>query len=137
MAVSPVDPQQMMVNCDMSGAYVARDGGRHLADDPPQAARRQHPLLAVYHLTIAKRIYAVGGNNELQVSDDAGVTWQPVLRGKAPWKAPVDFLGLVAMPCEYMRSSSANTATERTWFTNVRRNAVRVCGEGLSARTST
>ncbi len=28
MAVSPVDPQRMIVNCDMSAAYVTRDGGR-------------------------------------------------------------------------------------------------------------
>src|ERR1051325_11186986 len=28
-AISPVDPQRMMVNCDMSGAYVTNDGGLH------------------------------------------------------------------------------------------------------------
>jgi hypothetical protein len=28
-AISPVDPNLMMLNCDMSAAYVSEDGGRN------------------------------------------------------------------------------------------------------------
>lgn len=28
-AISPVNPKLMMVNCDMSAAYISRDGGRN------------------------------------------------------------------------------------------------------------
>jgi photosystem II stability/assembly factor-like uncharacterized protein len=101
MAVSPVDPQQMMVNCDMSGAYVTHDGGRtwHMIHHKQLGGNTR--CSPAYHPMIANRVYAVNGNNELRVSDDAGATWRPVLDGKAPWKGPIDFLGLVAAPCEY------------------------------------
>ena len=46
LAVSPLDPQLMMVNCDMSEAYLSHDAEKDLADDPSPYACGQYALLA-------------------------------------------------------------------------------------------
>ncbi|MBI5365912.1 MAG: hypothetical protein HZA54_02645 [Planctomycetes bacterium] len=76
-AISPADPKLMMVNCDMSGAYISRDGGRtwrmiHHAQ--LQANTRCRPA---FHPTDRKVVYAAGGGaGRLMVSRDTGETWQ-------------------------------------------------------------
>jgi photosystem II stability/assembly factor-like uncharacterized protein len=94
MAVSPVDPQQMMVNCDMSGAYVTHDGGRtwHMIHHKLLGGNTQ--CSPMYHPRIANRIYAVSGNNELRVSNDGGETWNPPRGITARWAGPIDYLAV-------------------------------------------
>ena len=45
-AISPVDPKLMMLNCDMSGAYLIQGWRRALADDPSQPTPLEYPLPA-------------------------------------------------------------------------------------------
>ena len=93
LAVSPLDPQLMMVNCDMSEAYLSHDAGK--------TWRMIHHLMLagnthcspVFHPTIAHRVYAAnGGGDEIRASDDDGSTWRPLLAGRAPWRTPVTLL---------------------------------------------
>ena len=90
LAVSPLDPQLMMVNCDMSGAYITRDGGRtwHMIDHRMlSSSTRCSPL---FHPTVPGRIYAISGDaNELRLSEDAGITWRPLLKDRPPWRGPI------------------------------------------------
>lgn len=93
MAVSPLDPQRMIINCDMSGAYTSHDGGRTWRTIHHKMLGSNTRCCPVFHPTIANRVYAVsGGGGELRVSDDAGVTWRPLLKARPPWKGPVGLL---------------------------------------------
>jgi photosystem II stability/assembly factor-like uncharacterized protein len=93
LAVSPVDPRLMMINCDMSAAYVSHDAGRNWQMIHLKMMHGNTRCCPVFHPTVRDRIYAVsGGNNELCLSDDAGVTWRPLLKAKPPWRSPITFL---------------------------------------------
>jgi photosystem II stability/assembly factor-like uncharacterized protein len=93
LAISPLDARLMMVNCDMSGAYISSDSGwtwRLIHHDMLQGCTYCSP---VFHPTIRDRIYAVsGGSGELRVSDDAGSTWRPLLKARPPWRGRIGFL---------------------------------------------
>jgi photosystem II stability/assembly factor-like uncharacterized protein len=90
LAVSPLDPQLMMVNCDMSGAYISRDGGRTWSLIHHRMLSSNTRCSPVFHPTVPGRIYAVSGDaDELRVSDDAGTTWRPLLQGRPPWRGPI------------------------------------------------
>ena len=93
MAVSPVDPRLMMLNCDMSGAYVSRDAGRTWRMIHASMLHSNTRCCPAFHPTLAGRIYAVsGGSNEIRVSDDAGATWRPLSKAKPPWTGPIGLL---------------------------------------------
>jgi len=97
LAVSPLDPQLMMVNCDMSGAYITRDGGRTwrmIHHRMLSSSTRCSPL---FHPTVPGRIYAVSGDaNELRLSEDAGATWRPLLQDRPPWRGSIGLLQAAA-----------------------------------------
>jgi photosystem II stability/assembly factor-like uncharacterized protein len=93
MAVSPLNAKLMIVNCDMSAAYLTRDGGHNWQMIHLQMLHGNTKCSPVFHPTIADRVYAAnGGNSELRRSDDAGVTWRPLLNGKPDWHDVVTFL---------------------------------------------
>jgi len=78
-AISPLDPNLMMLNCDMSCAFRTDDGGRNWE------MIHHHYLIAstqcrpVFHPTDPNTVFAVNGyGGELRVSHDRGVTWRPV-----------------------------------------------------------
>jgi photosystem II stability/assembly factor-like uncharacterized protein len=93
LAVSPVDSRQMMINCDMSGTYVSHDAGKTWQMIHHKMLGSSTRCCPVFHPTIADRVYAVSGDtNELRVSDDAGVTWRPVLKDRPPWRETIGLL---------------------------------------------
>ncbi len=84
-AVSPVDPKLMMVNCDMSAAYVSQDGGaswRMIHHSQLRATTRCRPA---FHPADARTIVAASGDAGLYVSKDKGEHWTPLGKvGAAP-----------------------------------------------------
>ncbi|MCX6876043.1 MAG: hypothetical protein NTW21_19885 [Verrucomicrobia bacterium] len=76
-AISPVDPQRMLVHCDMSGAYRSDDGGHHwtlIHADQLQGNTRCRPA---FHPTDPDVVFSPSGwSGNLKVSRDAGQTWQ-------------------------------------------------------------
>jgi len=93
LAVSPLDARQMLVNCDMGGAYASHDGGRTwrlIHHDMLQGCTYSAP---VFHPTIRNRVNAVsGGTGEIRVSEDAGSTWRPLAKVRPPWRSRIGFL---------------------------------------------
>ncbi|MCC6729887.1 MAG: hypothetical protein IT208_11180 [Chthonomonadales bacterium] len=77
-AISPVDPQRMLVNCDMSAAYLSEDGARSwrmLRYDQLRSNIRCRPA---FHPTDARTVFAAGGWDGMKVSRDGGATWEPI-----------------------------------------------------------
>ena len=78
-SISPANPDMMMINCDMSGAYLSRDGGvtwQMIDHMQLQSNTRCHPG---FHPTDPNVIYAAHGWwGGLRVSRDGGYTWEPV-----------------------------------------------------------
>lgn len=70
-AISPTDPQRMLVHCDMSGAYRSEDGGHHwslIHADQLQGNTRCKPA---FHPTNPKVILSPSGwSGKLKVSRD-------------------------------------------------------------------
>ncbi len=78
-AISPADPDLMMVNCDMSGAYISRDGGVtwELIDHMQLTSNTR--CRPGFHPTDPNVIYAASGWwGRLKVSRDGGYTWEAV-----------------------------------------------------------
>lgn len=78
-AISPVDPDLMMVNCDMSGAYISNDGGRHWRMIHHLQLRASTRCRPGFHPKDANIIYATDGwEGRLKVSRDRGVHWEAI-----------------------------------------------------------
>jgi photosystem II stability/assembly factor-like uncharacterized protein len=81
-AISPVDPNLMMLNCDMSAAYVSLDGGaswRMIHRGELGSNTRCRPA---FHPQDAKVVVAANGDSGLKVSRDKGERWEAL--GKLP-----------------------------------------------------
>lgn len=75
-AISPIDPNLMMVNCDMSGAYITTDGGRHWTMIHQRQLRSSTWCKPGFHPKDSKIIYACdGATGRLKKSTDRGVHW--------------------------------------------------------------
>jgi photosystem II stability/assembly factor-like uncharacterized protein len=77
-AISPVDPRVMMLNCDMSGAYLTRDGGEHWTMIHHSQLRASTRCRPAFHPTDARIIFAAQAGQGMKVSRDGGVHWQHV-----------------------------------------------------------
>jgi photosystem II stability/assembly factor-like uncharacterized protein len=78
-AISPVDPSLMMVNCDMSGAYISEDGGRHWRMIHHEQLQGNTQCRPGFHPTNASIIYAADGwGGGLKVTRDRGVHWDAI-----------------------------------------------------------
>jgi photosystem II stability/assembly factor-like uncharacterized protein len=97
LAVSPLDPQLMMLNCDMSGAYITRDGGQTWHMIHHRMMHSNTRCSPRFHPTVPGRIFAVSGDtNELRLSEDAGITWRLLLKDPPPWRGPIWLLQAAA-----------------------------------------
>jgi photosystem II stability/assembly factor-like uncharacterized protein len=78
-AISPVDPDIMMINCDMSGAYVTADGGRHWTMIHHLQLRANTRCRPGFHPTDRNVIYAPHGwSGQIRRSQDRGETWSTI-----------------------------------------------------------
>ncbi|MCX7010069.1 MAG: hypothetical protein NTY53_22995 [Kiritimatiellaeota bacterium] len=82
-AISPADPQRMLVHCDMSGAYRSADGGHSwtlISADQLQGNTRCKPA---FHPTNPDLVFSPNAwGGKLKVSRDGGTTWS--FLGKLP-----------------------------------------------------
>ena len=77
-AISPVDPRVMMLNCDMSGAYLTRDGGKNWTMIHQSQLRSSTRCRPAFHPTDRRIIFAAQAGEGMKVSRDEGVHWSPV-----------------------------------------------------------
>jgi photosystem II stability/assembly factor-like uncharacterized protein len=76
-AISPCDGNLMMVNCDMSGAYVSTDGGSSWRMIHHSQLRSNTRCRPAFHPAQPGTIFAVGGwSGGLKVSRDFGLHWE-------------------------------------------------------------
>jgi len=88
LVISPHDPRLVMIACDMSGAYLSRDGGRHWRMIHHRQLRGCTVCAAAFDPRRPERILAPSGwGAELRVSTDGGRTFRPWLSGRPPWRA--------------------------------------------------
>lgn len=76
-AISPVDPDLMMLNCDMSAAYLSDDGGRNWRMIHQAQLRTDTRCRPAFHPTDRNVIYA-SSSGQLRLSRDCGRTFAPI-----------------------------------------------------------
>ncbi len=76
-AISPADPNLMMINCDMSAAYISEDGGRNWRMIHHAQLRSDTRCRPAFHPTNPDVLYASSGGR-LRVSRDRGKTFSPI-----------------------------------------------------------
>lgn len=75
-AISPADPDVMMINCDMGAAYISMDGGRNWRMVPHAQLRSDTACRPGFHPTNPDILYASSGG-QMRVSHDRGRTFTP------------------------------------------------------------
>ncbi len=76
-AVSAADPDLMMINCDMSGAYISQDGGHTWRMINQAQLRSDTRCRPAFHPSNPDIIYASSGG-QLRLSRDRGRTFSPL-----------------------------------------------------------
>src|SRR5260370_28802732 len=76
-AISPADPNLMMLNCDMSAAYISEDGGRSWRMIHHAQLRSDTVCRPAFHPTDPNILYASSGG-QLKISPDPGKTFPPI-----------------------------------------------------------
>ncbi|HWW02926.1 MAG TPA: hypothetical protein VNZ64_24715 [Candidatus Acidoferrum sp.] len=76
-AISPTDPNLMMLNCDMSAAYISGDGGRNWRMINQAQLRSDTRCRPAFHPRNPDIIYA-SSSGRLRVSRDRGRTFSPI-----------------------------------------------------------
>ena len=77
-AISPIDGKCMMVDCDMSGAFITVDGGTSWRMIHHSQLRSSTQCRPAFHPTDGKTIFAASGWSGLRVSHDLGEHWQRI-----------------------------------------------------------
>ncbi|MDQ7781201.1 MAG: hypothetical protein RDV41_16020, partial [Planctomycetota bacterium] len=78
-AISPADPKLMMINCDMSGAYITTDGGQNWKMIHLSQLRSSTRCKPAFHPTDTNIIYAAQGWQQgMKISKDGGEKWEGV-----------------------------------------------------------
>jgi len=92
MAGSPLDPNVLMLSCDMSAAYISHDGGRSWRMIHHAMLRACTTCAPAFHPKTRGRIYAMNGwRGHVRVSTDDGRTWKNHSEGR-PWRRRVTLL---------------------------------------------
>lgn len=78
-AISPVDPDRMLINCDMSGAYLSTNGGERWSLIHPRQLQGNTRCRPAFHPRDPAVIFAAQGwEGTLCVSRDGGRTFEPI-----------------------------------------------------------
>ena len=77
-AISPVDPKMMMVNCDMSAAYISYDSGQKWKMIHYNQLHSNTRCKPAFHPTDVNTIFASAGWSGMKVSHDRGEHWESV-----------------------------------------------------------
>lgn len=76
-AISPANPDLMMINCDMSAAYISKNGGRDWQMIHHSQLRTDTGCRPAFHPTDQNIIYA-SSSGQLKISRDQGKTFAPI-----------------------------------------------------------
>jgi photosystem II stability/assembly factor-like uncharacterized protein len=76
-AISPVDPDLMLINCDMSAAYLSEDGGHTWRMIHHEQLRSDTRCRPAFHPSNRDILFASSGG-QLRVSRDRGKTFSPI-----------------------------------------------------------
>jgi photosystem II stability/assembly factor-like uncharacterized protein len=76
-AISPLNADLMMINCDMSGAYISQDGGHHWRMINQRQLRSDTRCRPAFHPRDPRVIFASSGG-QLRVSRDGGQNFSPI-----------------------------------------------------------
>ncbi len=76
-AISPADSNLMMLNCDMSAAYISEDGGRNWRMINHAQLRTDTRCRPGFHPSNPNVIYA-SSRGRLRISRDRGRTFAPI-----------------------------------------------------------
>jgi len=76
-AISPADPNLMMINCDMGAAYISDDGGRNWRMIHQAQLRSDTQCRPGFHPSKRDILYASSGG-QLRISRDRGRTFAPI-----------------------------------------------------------
>lgn len=76
-AISPADANLMMLNCDMSAAYISEDGGRNWRMINQAQLRSDTRCRPAFHPRDPNTVYASSGGR-LRVSHDRGRSFAPI-----------------------------------------------------------
>jgi photosystem II stability/assembly factor-like uncharacterized protein len=76
-AISPADPNLMMLNCDMSAAYISEDGGHNWRMINHAQLKSDTRCRPAFHPSDPNVIYASSGGR-LKISRDHGRTFTPI-----------------------------------------------------------
>ncbi|MHC4700511.1 MAG: WD40/YVTN/BNR-like repeat-containing protein, partial [Planctomycetota bacterium] len=76
-AISPADPNLMMLNCDMSAAYISEDGGRNWRMINHAQLKSDTRCRPAFHPSDPDVIFA-SSRGRLRVSRDRGMTFSPI-----------------------------------------------------------
>jgi photosystem II stability/assembly factor-like uncharacterized protein len=103
--ISPVNPKLMMLNCDMSGAYISHDGGQSWEMIPCTELKSSTACRPAFHPTEENVIFAAQGGGGMFVTSDGGKHWQPIT------DSPQDLRGEIAIdPTSPSRMMAGNAA---------------------------
>ncbi len=81
-SISPVDPNLMLLNCDMSGVYRSTDGGKHWELIHYRQLTSSTSVRPAWHPTDSDVAFAAGGwRGPLKVTRDRGQTWSEMPSG--------------------------------------------------------
>ena len=83
-AISPADPNLMMLNCDMSAAYISEDGGRNWRMIGHAQLRSDTACRPAFHPADPNIIYASSGGR-LKISRNRGKTFAPMAISRILW----------------------------------------------------
>ncbi len=110
-AISPADPQLMMVNCDMSGAYLSEDGGKNWQMISHLQLKSDIRCRPAFHPKDRNIIFASSGG-ELRRSRDRGKTFSRV----AKFQEALD--GEVAINPGHPEMMLVGTMDGRCWWSS-------------------
>ncbi|MCX5683474.1 MAG: hypothetical protein NT049_07305, partial [Planctomycetota bacterium] len=94
LAISPANPADMMLSCDMSETFTSHDAGRTWQMIHHAMLKSNTRCAGVFDPKVRGRAIAPNdGSSELRVTTDGGRTWLPYGKGR-PWQGGLRLLAI-------------------------------------------